>query len=329
MDVAPSMKSRIAKLGLGLLALAALGGLMEARPSFAATARSYASGNFALALDGAPLGLVSSVSGGAAVAEVIVESGPGGASKKRLGAARYEDLELELGLSLAPPTYDWIAASLQNGAPRRAVSITSLNANYDAVSQRTFQDVLINEITFPKCDASSKEAALLGLKLSTERVTSGKASGKSQVSAGKQKQWLSSNFRLELDGIDTSRVSHIDAFTIKRAGVQKAGRGAAKEPGSVEFPNLALTLAELGSESWQKWHEDFVINGKGTDQLEKGGRLVFLAPNLKDELFEIKMHNIGIFALRPSKREAGAAQPARLDAELYVERMELVFKGGK
>lgn len=314
------MKSRIAKLGFGLVALAALGGVLDARPSSAAAARSYAAGSFALELDGAALGLVSSVSGGAAVAEVIVEPAAGGASKKRLGRTSYEDLELELGLSVVGSAFDWIAASLQSEAPRRAVSITSLNANYEAVSQRAFQNALITEITIPKCDASGKDVALLGLKLSSERVSAGKASGRSPSASAKQKQWLSSSFRLELDGVDASRVSQIDAFTIKRTGTQKGGRAG------IEFPNLAITLAEAGSESWQKWHEDFVINGKGSDQLEKSGRLVFLAPNLKDELLEVKLHNVGIFALGPSKREAGATQLARLDAELYVERMELVLK---
>jgi phage tail-like protein len=325
------MKSTISILGWGLVGLVALGGWLEPQQSAAAAARNYTVGHFVLELDGTELGLVSSVSGGGAVAEVVRESAAGGFAKKHLGSASYEDVELELGLSLASPIYDWVASSFQNGSQRRAVSIVSLDQNYNAVSQRAVQNALIAEITIPPCDATSKAPALLGLRLSSDRVSVGKASGKSTPSAaGKQKQWLSSNFRLELDAVDTSRVSQIDAFTIKRAGAQKASsRGASKEAGGVEFPNLAVTLAEAGSESWQKWHEDFVINGKATDQQEKSGRLVFLGPNLKDELLEIKLHNVGIFALRPSKRQAGTEGSARLDAELYVERMEFVPKGPK
>jgi hypothetical protein len=49
-----------------------------------------------------------------------------------------------------------------------------------------------------------------------------------------------------------------------------------------------------------------------------------LSQNLAEELLEIKLQNIGIFALR-SLSGNGESVP-RVEVELYVERMELVSK---
>jgi hypothetical protein len=161
------------------------------------------SGKFFLNLDGAPCGFVKSVDGGGIAAEVIHEpSGPSQFVKKNIGPLKYEDVTLQVGLSMAKAVYDWIAADYR----------------LEARSTREFFNALITETTIPAMDASSKEPAYLTLKLAPEYTRFKRASGKVTGADGKgrQKLWLPSNFRLEIAGPDYKRVSRIEAFTVKQ-----------------------------------------------------------------------------------------------------------------
>jgi hypothetical protein len=101
-----------------------------------------------------------------------------------------------------------------------------------------------------------------------------------------------------------------------------------RAPSLPEFGNLTVTVSAAGADSWERWHEDFVINGNSGQDKEKNGTLTLLDPSLKTALLTIKLFNIGIFSLRSPKTDANADKVARLEAGLYVERMELVA-GGK
>ena len=71
-----------------------------------------------------------------------------------------------------------------------------------------------------------------------------------------------------------------------------------------------------------------MINGNASAEDEKSGMLEYLTPNLKDVLFTINFHNLGIFKLAPEKLEAGGEQIRRVKAEMYCERMEFNFREG-
>jgi hypothetical protein len=137
-----------------------------------------------------------------------------------------------------------------------------------------------------------------------------------------QKVWLASAFRLEIPAVDCRRVRRIDALTIKI------------RPGHVEFPNIHVTLLERGSETWSDWFRTFVVDGRGTDNLEKEGAIVFFSQDLKTELGRIRLHHLGISALRynapePMEDASRLTAPGDLGrsliAELYCESMELVW----
>jgi hypothetical protein len=80
-----------------------------------------------------------------------------------------------------------------------------------------------------------------------------------------EKTWIPSVFKLTIEGLDCSKVSKIDPFTVKqKVVVDEIGdeREIVKAPSRVVFPNLRMTLPESGAQSWLDWHEDFVIKGK-------------------------------------------------------------------
>jgi phage tail-like protein len=290
--------------------------------------RSYVAGNFLFNLDGVKCGFVRSVDGGGISADVVEEKGkPGSVTKKHIGQPKYEDIELTIGFAMAQTIYDWIAASWKQSYARKDGSIVATDATFQARSERQFFKALITEVTFPALDGSSKDAAYLAVKLSPEYTREAKASGKvTPEKTPAQKQFVASSFRLELDGVDCTKVSKIDSFTVKQSVVADDigdARDMQKEPGTLEFPNLRVTIAETGAATWTAWFEDFVIKGNNDDAHEKSGAIVFLAPNRKDELGRVILHNVGIFGLRREAATSASDKISRVVADLYCEQMEL------
>ena len=295
-------------------------------------ARSYAAGPTLLSLDGQDVGFVKSSEGGAISADVIHE--PHGASpfiKKHLGQTRYEDIVLGLGFSMSSRLSGWIADTWAMKQPRKDGALTFCDYTLAAKSRLDFFGGLITETTIPACDAASKEAAFLRLKVTPESLRLSKVSGGrigGEFGGSKQKSWVPSSFKLTIDDLDCSRVSRIEPFSVKQTILfDEIGesREMVKEPAQVEFPNLRITLSEAGAQTWLDWHNDFVIKGNNEDSEERDGRLSFLAPNMQDELAAVKLYNLGIFRIASDKAEATKDQVKRVTADLYCERMELQF----
>jgi hypothetical protein len=289
--------------------------------------RSYAAGRTALDLDGVMCGFLQSVAGGAVTADVISTPGEGSFDQKHLGGVRYEELELQLDLSLDKLVYDWISASWKHNYIRRDGSIVATDHNIKAVSEREFFRGLVTEVTIPALDGASKDPVYLTVKIAPEYTRFKKGSGKVIKSAvGRQKEWLPSNFKLEIDGLDATKVTKIDAFSIKQK-VQEDNIGeeriAVKEPGRIEFPNLHVTLAASGADTWTAWFDDFVVKGNNDQGKERNGKLTFLSTDHKTPLGVISFFNLGIYRLEPEPQRTGVEAIARVVAGLYCERMEL------
>ncbi|HET9674690.1 MAG TPA: phage tail protein [Gaiellaceae bacterium] len=285
-------------------------------------------GRFALELDGAAAGFVKSVEGGDISADVVAEPvGQQPFAKKHIGNVKYEEFTLGMELGMSADVYEWIAGSWAGTSTRRNGAIVEADANLEVKMRREFRDALVTETTVPALDASAKSPAELTVRVAPDSITRTKGSGKLARAAAKQKQWLVANFRLELGDLDAKTVSKIDAFTVKQT-VAADGLGARRdhrrEPGTIEFPNLRVTLAESGAQTWNDWFDDFVVKGNNGDDREKNGSIVFLDPSLKQELGRVDLKNVGIFALR--RPSPAGDRVARVTAELYVESMELNWK---
>jgi len=293
----------------------------------AATPQHTAVSTYHLTLNGVALGFVRSATGGDATADVVVEKPkPGTPPKKHLAGVRYDDIAVVCGLDLDKALYEWIKQSWAQNYARKDGSITTADYSFVAKSELEFFHALVTETGFPALDGSSKDAAAMTVKLAPEYTRAVKASGKLTTTPPKaQKKWLASNFRFELGGLETKRVLRIEPFAVKQQPATDAigeVRDFQKEPTSIEFPNLRVTLAQADSQSWVEWHEDFVVKGNCGDDREKEGAIVFLAPDLKTELGRVVLHHVGIFGLRKAPQKA-AEQVARLVADLYCEQMEL------
>jgi hypothetical protein len=274
-----------------------------------ATARD----RFVLVLEGVVCGLVTSAEGGDISAPVIREAG-GAFVRKHLGDPVTEPIHLSVELSLQKTVYDWIAATWQGKGEAKSGSLIELDVNNQATSELAFEKAVIASTSVPAVDASSRAQARLSVSLDPASTTHGPASGPVAGLAVKAKKpWLQANFRLQIDGLDTTRVSKVDTLTV-----------TAGEAGGTDFPDLSVVLAETSADSWLQWHEDFVVKGKNDSFNERSGSLEFLAPDLKAKLGTVRFSGLGIHRLTREQQPDGApAQVARMAAQLYCQRMEL------
>jgi phage tail-like protein len=284
---------------------------------------------FAVELDGASVGLVKSVEGGAASADVVAEqAGPDGIVHKHVGGLHYDDITLTCGTGMSSGFYTWIADTLNRRYSRKNGAVVVADFNYREVSRLSFQQALLSAIALPALDASSKEPAYLTVRIapeSTRRTTGQGPEIDKTVRA--QKQLLQANFRLDIPGLDCTRVTAIDEILIRQTLVEDpvgALREYQKEPGNLEIPNLAVVLQESRAASFYDWFEDFVIKGNNGAGGEKTGTLAYLAPNGQDALFTLDFHGLGIFKLTPLKFDSARESARLVRAEMYCE--EISFK---
>lgn len=289
--------------------------------------------HFALELDGVLAGWLDSAEGGRATADIIVTKvGTDNVARKHLGPAKYEDISVVCGTGMSAAFYQWLQDVFDRKPSRRNGAIIAADYNFKELTRLTFYDALVTEIAMPALDASSKEAAHLTVKIAPQltkyvRRPDGKVD--LEKIPAKQKPWHSSDFRLTVDGLDTTRVSRVEAFVVKqgilefRDGSQREPR---KEPGNLEIPNLVVTVSETSAESWYQWHEDFVIVGNNAQAQEKTGALHYLTQDLKDSLFTLDFHGLGIFKLAPDDSDAEGDKPPKEKAEMYCQDAVFGFK---
>jgi hypothetical protein len=296
--------------------------------------RSYAASRFYLELDGKMMGFVSAVEGGEPVGDVILERpGPEHFSKKHIGGVRYTDVTLTLNLALDPAFYAWIDETWAGKAKPRNGRLYMLDLNLAILAEEEFANAMISEVTIPALDGSSKDPGYLTVKFRPEYTRYKKGSG-SRLNAPAQaaaKQWINSNFRLDIPGLPTTRVARVEALTVKQSVARDpigAGRDPRLEPTDLEFPNLVVSVSEADAQGWEDWAEDFLVKGNNADAQEKSGTLAFLAPDRnRSVLGKVSFSNLGIFHLAHDKNTAAADRIRRFTGEMYVERMNFSLGG--
>ena len=289
--------------------------------------RSVSAGHFLLELEGVNCGFAKSVEGGDISAEVVIERAqPGTSAKKHIANVTFEPFALGVDLGMHQDVYDWIADSWAGKASPRGGAVVEVDQRFDERARREFEHALITETSFAALDAAAKTPWQLTVKFAPEHTKTQKGGGSVRAGAStKQKQFVASNFRFELDGLETKQVTKIDAFTVKQSVLADPvgmHRDFQRTPGPVEFPNLRVTIAETAAQTWTDWFDDFVVKGNSGDDREKHGAIVFLDPTLKRELARIELEHVGIFALRRTPAPAGD-QVRKFSVELYVESMKL------
>ncbi len=287
---------------------------------------------YALELAGVNQGFVQSFEGGSAVGDVVVEKvGPDHIAHKHIAGVKYEDITVTVGTGMGKGLYEFVKAAFDLRNDRFDMAVKRTDFNQNVTWEMDVFHALVTGVGFPELNAASKDVGRLTITFSSEYTRVKPGSGKlSQSPGNKPKQWITSNFRLTIPGLDCTRVSKIGALSLalhvatNAVGEQRDYQDA----GGVNVPNLVVTLSEQAAQTFTDWHKTFVIDGKNSPAQEKEGTLEILGADLKEVLFTLKFHGLGIFRLAADKYEAGTEQLRQVTAEMYCESMEFAFGPG-
>jgi len=273
-------------------------------------ATSGTTGSFILELEGQSVP-VKSIEGGAAVGVVMTAAPAAGAHfrEKHLSGVRFEPIAIAASSRRARPLFDWITTAWQGTLAQKNGAVIRANATGTPQAKREFVKATLVETTVPMLDAASR------VRLAPERtrdVTPPTSLPPVGPPTPGDATFMSANFRLDIVGLDCTRVFKIDSFTVKH--------NLTPATGVPEFPNLRIELSAASAGTWRTWFQSFVIDGHSSATDEKSGSLSFLNASFTTVLATINFSNLGIFRL-----ENAPADPSRVVAELYCERMELAI----
>lgn len=295
--------------------------------------RTYTGGRFCLDVDGVNVGYLKKFSGLALEGDVVTNDlGPDNRQKKAISNWKWTPGKATIGIGMGKSMYDWIKAAFDKGYITKDGMFTSADFNYKAQSNLDFKRALITEVTIPKLDGSSKDAAYFDVGFEAEEVRWSKAGGEDiRGKIGpKQKAWLCSNFRVEIGGLPCDRVATVDSFTWKCAvATDMVGIFVenSKHPAKVTVPDLKLGISMADHQAWadaaKKW---FVDGARKEDADEMSGSITFLGPDMKTELGRIDLENLGFKKFSEEDREANSEKIARFNVELYCEKMTFNLK---
>ncbi len=310
----------------------------------------YAAAHFGLELDGKQeVSLFRSIEGGGVRADVMTyqygaNKDNGGYTRWRiLGKPKFEDIKLQVGMSMSKPFYTWIENFFAGIPDRKSGAILAADFYYVERARRTFKEALIKELTFPKLDAQDKNACYMNISFSVEEIEFAKGSGNKLPQQSKnfddvQKHWTANNFHFTLDDkkFDQAckRIVKIDSFTIKQNIVEHhlgGFKAAIKTPSSIEFPNLVVYMPEADAQPFMDHIATRVgFGGKGRgevrDATTMNGQLEAYNNELKT-IFTIDFYGADVISVTPDRSDATSEELKLVKVELFTENMKFTYGG--
>jgi hypothetical protein len=283
-----------------------------------------------LELGGSIAGPVRTVEGGNMFASVLTDTPTRQHFlTKRVGEVQVEDFVVQLGMGMDKPWSDWIAKMWSGDLIPLDGRVLLADRARRVLSSQVFTAARLREVTFPGLDTTSREYGMLQVKFSPESVRRVDTSGELvSASSTSRKPWVTSRFRLEMEGLECKSVRAIHEFTLRARTAPRNAfdpSGATNPACRIEVPDLAVNIPVSESDSWMKWFDDFVVRGNHGRNRLKNGSIVLLAEDNRTELGRIGLFNVGIFKFARLPSGASTAQPPQMVAELYCERMEFFW----
>lgn len=204
---------------------------------------------------------------------------------------------------VGPTMLAWMSASLDGHATRKSVQIIRVDpATSTGVDSEILNEPFLQEITLPAFDAESEEARTWTLRLSPVRSQGAGATGHVRwLTTSITNPWKAAYFRIEIAGLDSSRVSRIAPITVRVGGgpgrsdipraelagedfVRRATAGPATSKSTIS--PLVVTMRSSGAElaGFQKW-----LAG---DRAPRLAILKMLAVNMSDTLCTVRFDSL-------------------------------------
>ncbi len=296
--------------------------------------RAYAAAHFALELDGKEeIGLFKSIEGGSIKTDVMTyQNGTNFDRWRQLGKPKFEDIKIQVGMSMSKPFYSWLDDFFQRQGSRKTGAIVAADFYYVERARREFSQALIKELTFPKLDGQDKNPVYMNVSIAVEDMVFKKGGGKElQKPTGfeKQKQWTANNFRFRLDGFEDQckRVSKVDSFTVKQNIIEYhtgGFRAPIKCSSQVEYPSITFYVPEADSQKFVDHFKKRGVDGEVPGRLT--GSITTFDSGGKD-LFEISFEGADISNVQPDKLDAGSDNIKQVKIDIYIEKMSFKYLG--
>jgi hypothetical protein len=263
---------------------------------------------FALSIDGVAV-RVQNPTGGHVRAQVVAnDPGPNTPPKRHVASISYPNLRVQLDLDVGSQILAWVNAALRGAPTAKSGSLIELDDQNRAKSYLDFFEANVADFVVPGFDSASGAANTFALEASIKKSVLRKGDSAPIQLTDRSKPFLTSNFRLTIDGLPTARVRTIGPVSFTRT------RGIVPS-------DLLVTFSDQDLDPWLAWADDFIVKGHSTDDKERQGRIEVLGPNLADVLATIDLKQIGIFELVPTNDAAVRTHRAGLYFESAQLRM--------
>jgi hypothetical protein len=238
---------------------------------------------------------VASWEGGDPRASVVTENlGPPNQPKKNVADITLDPISIEVPLPL-PAAF---LALLTDFCINQATSKTLFLSQYSPVPVPGISSLQVNQailtaVKFPAFDTGSTVTAQISFVFNpmSESFVGAPAAPAAIVSVP---PISSANYALQIDGVNSSRITHLEPFVITRPiPVNPIGPTTQPSgPAVVAFPDLVMRIAPADAADWTAWRDSFFFDGHHLDADEKSGSLALGVPGTTGGL-TLQLSHIG------------------------------------
>lgn len=301
------------------------------------SSRAYSAAHFVLELDQTEIaGFFRSVEGGGIKAEVLTYNMGSNADQwRQLGKPKYDDVKIQVGMSMSQTFYAWIESFFAGKVVRKNGAILAGDFHYKERARREMFDILISEVSIPKFDAGDRSPCYMGVTLVPERVQFAAGTQRDlspSVSASQQKLWTPNHFEFVISGFEqaTRRTTKIDGFSIKQQILEyRSGNqlDAVRVPGRVVFPNLTFYIPEADAKPLSDHFTSRVQRGAPPPATRLDGAITATDSD-GSPLCTISLFGIDISALGPDKSDSTSQDIKQVKVDITVEKMAFAYAQG-
>jgi len=242
---------------------------------------------YAVLIDGKAVAAQSPVGGSVKANVSTMFSGAGGPPKRQITSFGYTNLQFKLGLEVGTPILNWVNAALKGAPVTKSGTLIELGAQNRAKSYLDFTNAAIADFVVPGFDGSSKTPTSFTLEASISKSTVRAGDNAPIQLPSNPKPFLPSNFRLNIDGLLTTRVRLIAPISFRRG------------TGGIAPTDLVVTFPSADVDPWRAWVDDFIIKGNNGQGKEKQGSIEVMTPDMSAVLATLALKQIGILELVP------------------------------
>ncbi len=253
-----------------------------------------------------------------------------------LAGGQFSDISFHAALPVpaGAPFGQWIWGATNGQSTTRDGRFAMVDYQGRITDALEFRGARIREVTFDALDAASREPGRVTVKLSPQTAAHQTYNPPSAAPSGwnvSQKVWLSSNFRVAIEGLPCNRVSKVASFSLVPAApppgtVKGLALASPKvEAFSVKATSIAtditLTVAMADYTAFQTWATSVLTQGHSTDT--KNGTIQLLDASLQQTVQTISFTGLIVTAIHTNTVSGSGDQIQRFTITMHAPKVSI------